>query len=142
MNTGNEIHIYRGCGNDKQTNGHLLVYTQKQIVVFACLTLELPDNENQRKISCIPGNQRYKGKKHTSPSLGNCIAILDVPERDNILIHAANFYRQLLGCVAVGYTGSDMDNDGNVDITSSKDTLKALLSVLPDEFEIIIYNAE
>lgn len=140
MKEGNELHIYRNYANDKQTNGYALVKSPQGIIVFACLTIELPDKQNQRKISRIPGNTTYKGKKHTSPSQGKCIAILEVPDRDNVLVHSANYSRQLLGCVAVGYTGTDMDADGLIDITSSRDTLKSLLSVLPDEFNIIIHE--
>ena len=142
MNTGNQIHIYRCSENNKQTNGHLLVYSPNAIAVFACLTLELPDKQNQRRISRIPGNVTYKGKKHISPSKGKCISVMNVPDRDNILIHSANYVSDLLGCIGVGYTGSDMNADGEIDITSSRDTLLALLSVLPEEFDIIIHDPE
>lgn len=106
---------------------------------FECCTLELPWKDNKNDVSCIPAG-RYKGRKIVSPSNGNCIEIMDVVNRTHIQIHSANYVRQLLGCIAVGKTMQDINNDGLLDVTSSRNTLDELLALLPDEFEIDIHR--
>jgi hypothetical protein len=68
-----------------QTLGNLLVIEDTDIL-FQSKTLELPDLLNQKRISCIPEGI-YTCIKHTSPKFGECIHILNVPNRDEILIH-------------------------------------------------------
>ena len=104
---------------------------------FRFVTLELPWKNNQRKVSCIPPGT-YRGVKRTSPKYGLHVHILDVPGRDLILMHNANFVTQLEGCIAVGEEIRDINADGTLDITNSVKTLKKLVSLLPDSFAIII----
>ena len=105
---------------------------------FKCFTLELPWKNNEKNISCIPRVSGYVGEKHESPSNGSVIAINNVLNRTYIQIHSANFLRQLKGCIAVGDSIKFLDGDNLPDVTNSKNTLKALLEVLPDKFTIEI----
>jgi len=41
-----------------------------------------------------------------------------------ILDHAANYWHQLNGCIALGRRPADINNDGYMDVTSSKSTMK------------------
>lgn len=71
---------------------------------YYCYSLELPWKGNEHEVSCIvPG--RYKVRidysKHFNAPLPH---LLDVPGRDMIRIHPANWPRQLLGCIAPGET--------------------------------------
>ena len=108
-----------------------------QVGDFKFVTLELPWKNNQRRISCIPPGA-YKGVKRTSPKYGLHVHILDVPGRDLILMHNANYVTQLEGCIAVGEEIRDINADGTLDVTNSVKTLKKLVSLLPDSFTIII----
>ena len=108
-----------------------------QVGDFKFVTLELPWKNNQRRISCIPPGT-YKGVKRTSPKYGLHVHILDVPGRDLILMHNANYVTQLEGCVAVGEAIKDINADGTLDVTNSVKTLKKLVSLLPGSFTIII----
>lgn len=108
-----------------------------QVGDFKFVTLELPWKNNQRKVSCIPPGT-YKGVKRTSPKYGLHVHILDVPGRDLILMHNANYVTQLEGCIAVGESVKDINADGTLDVTNSVKTLKKLVSLLPDSFTIII----
>lgn len=73
------------------------------------LTLELPWRDNKRGVSCIPAGT-YLVKWWKSPSKGWVYRLQDVPGRNYILIHSANFagditkgFRsELLGCIALG----------------------------------------
>ena len=105
---------------------------------FQCWTLELPRLNNAKNISCIYPHGGFIGRKHFSPSNGDCVAIDNVQGRTNIQIHSANFTRQILGCIAVGDSVKFLDSDTIPDVTNSKNTLKKLLAILPDTFEIII----
>ena len=58
--------------------------------------------------------------------------------RSLILIHIGNYYTQTNGCVLVGKAIADINDDGNMDVTNSKDTLQKLLKVAPNGFELEI----
>jgi hypothetical protein len=105
---------------------------------FNCFTLELPWLDNKKNISCIPAAGGYLGRKHKSPSNGDCIAIDNVLNRTYIQIHSANYISQLQGCVAVGDSICFINRDGVPDVSNSKNTLKALLEVLPEKFTVEI----
>lgn len=104
---------------------------------FTCMTLELPWLDNQRSISCIPRAEGYTGRKYKSPANGDCIAIDSVLDRDYIQIHSLNWLHQTEGCIGVGKMFNPSTHNGPM-ITKSRDTLKALLPLLPDSFMIEI----
>lgn len=104
---------------------------------FKGKTMELEYNDNKKRISCIPAGT-YTVVKRTSPKYGLHFHITNVPNRDFILIHSANYSRQLLGCIGVGESFVDLDKDGLKDITNSKATLKKLVEIMPNEFQLVI----
>jgi len=105
---------------------------------FNFVTLELPDKDNQKNISCIPAG-RYIAKKRISPGKGyEVIEFIDVPNRTFIQLHRGNFTSQLLGCMLPGDGLKFLNDDAIIDITNSRKTLDELLSLLPDVFEILI----
>jgi hypothetical protein len=120
-----------------QTLGELTVVGESGHTLFSCKTMELGWNDNRRRVSCIPvGN--YVVKRRHSEKYKQHFHILNVPNRDFILIHPANYSRQLLGCVGVGEAHIDIDKDGLKDITNSKKTMEKLLQLMPAEFVIEI----
>jgi len=130
------IRVLRTIDNGKQTNGVLYVEKDNKIL-FECFTLELPWKDNQRRVSCIPEGT-YKAIKHRSPKFGESVWIQNVPNRSEILIHPANYVRQLLGCIAPGDSLRDIDGDGLDDVTNSRNTMNKILSLLPNSFEVKI----
>lgn len=132
---------------DKQTHGTLTVYDEDSgKEVFKCRTLELPDLDNQRNISCIPEGF-YDVVPRTSPKYSNHLHITNVEGRSLVLIHWGNYAgsinprtrrSDIRGCVLVGKEFVDLDGDGLADITSSKKTFKKLMSVAPDGFVLEI----
>jgi hypothetical protein len=130
------IRVLRTIDNGKQTNGVLYVEKDNKIL-FECYTLELPWKDNQRRISCIPEGT-YKAIKHRSPKFGESVWIQNVPNRSEILIHPANYVRQLLGCIAPGDSLRDIDGDGLDDVTNSRNTMNKILALLPNSFEVKI----
>ena len=76
--------------------------------------------------SCIspkPGEvATYDCEWRKSAKYGMCYEVTNVPERSHILLHAANWQEQLLGCIALG-KGRGVLN-GKPAITQSRDAIK------------------
>ena len=122
-----------------QTLGQLFFFNEKLDIVFKCKVLELPDRDNQNSISRIPKG-RYKCVLRYSVTYNWHYHVLDVEGRTLILIHFGNYYLDTRGCLIVGNDFTDINNDGYRDVTSSKKTLKRMLSIVPDEFELLIID--
>ena len=133
------VKINRIFSSEFQTLGILTIYDDHNFPFWECRTLELPDLGNKNRISCIPEGE-YEIVKRNSAKYGDHFHILDVPNRSYILIHSANYVRQLLGCIAVGLSHTDIDGDGLRDVTRSKSTMKDLNRILPDKFKLEIYG--
>ena len=128
--------IDRLVSSDKQINGSLYIINNHTLI-FDCHTLELPDKNNEKRVSCIPKGT-YKVMKRYSDKHKNHFQILDVPNRSFILIHSANYVYQLLGCIAVGKNKIDINGDGLDDVTESKTIMTKLYELLPDNFDLTI----
>jgi hypothetical protein len=130
-----KLKLIRHQQDDKQTLGKL--FDGDKLLAH---TLELSWKDNQRKVSCIPASC-YKVVKRNSPKYGDHFHILDVPNRDFILIHHGNYHIDILGCILVGQAHIDIDGDGFKDVTASKAKMAELNSILPDSFELeIVYK--
>ena len=119
------------------TQGNLTAYNNGKS--FSCVTLELPWKDNADNISCIPPGV-YDVKWTYSPLFKRfTYEVLNVPNRDGIRFHVANFIKDLLGCIGLGKTFADMNNDGKMDITSSTITVKEFEAFFNKEaFTLII----
>lgn len=129
--------LTRQQANASQTLGELVLRDQEGKVLFECVTVELPWLENARRISCIPIGE-YKVITRVSKKYSKHLHVLDVPNRDFILIHEANFVYQLKGCIAVGATIKDIDQDGTLDITSSKLTKAKILQFINGPVQLTV----
>lgn len=124
-----------------QTPGRLVVFDGDR-VRLQILTLELPWNGNQKRVSCIPEGV-YNVIKIDSLRFGECFLVEDVPDRTAIEFHAGN-YASLLppsdtsGCILPGLARGDINDDGVEDITNSRDALQKMLNILPDSFQLHI----
>lgn len=120
-------------GNN-QTLGELNVYSGIERL-FSCKTLELPYVMNLTGISCIPkGN--YTVVPRYSEKYKNHYHILDVHNRTHILIHVGNYKTQTEGCILIGKSFAYINDDGLLDISSSRKTLKELIKVAPEGFKL------
>jgi hypothetical protein len=126
-----KILIERLNYGDKQTIGKLYLLNSLNEIIEEFWSLELPWKDNQRRISCIPEGV-YKARKHNSPKHGLSLWIQDVPNRSEILIHKGNYYTDILGCILIGSDLMDINKDGLLDVTNSKNSIKKLMSMLED----------
>lgn len=129
--------LTRQQANASQTLGELVLRDQEGKVLFECVTVELPWLENARRISCIPKG-KYKVITRVSQKYSKHLHVLDVPNRDFILIHEANFVYQLKGCIGVGATFKDINRDGTLDITSSKVTKAKILEFIDGPVQLTV----
>ena len=122
----------------KQTLGRLFLFDGLS-VIFESTSLELANNDNQRNISCIPTGS-YNVKSRNSKKYNDHFIIEDVPDRDFILIHPANFHTDLRGCIGIGKEFADINADNRQDITQSRATMKKLLQIAPEGFNLIVLD--
>ena len=136
-----QVFLNRFQQDQKQTLGELLFNGQE-----VAKTLELTWKQNKNRISCIPTGI-YKVVRRISDKYGEHFHVLDVPQRDYILMHHGNYAGSLnpktgksdiLGCILPGKAHLDLNKDGIKDITDSKKTMQKLLKLLPLEFELVI----
>lgn len=123
--------LIRTLQNDEGTFGTLYIVDANPYGV----TVERPKTIADHP--CIPPGV-YHWRKFVSPHNGPCLLIENVPGRDLIEMHSANFMLQLLGCIAPGkafarftgeWEGQAYDLQG---VSESKSTLGNLLGILPD----------
>ena len=77
------------------TNGKILY--QGRLMMYS---IELPWKENRAGVSCIPEG-RYELVKRWSPKFNRHLQVMNVSQRENILIHPANdAMHELKGCIA------------------------------------------
>jgi Family of unknown function (DUF5675) len=78
-----------------RTNGK--IQYQGRLMMY---TIELPWKENHAQVSCIPEG-RYELVKRWSPKFNRHLLVMNVSQRENILIHPANdATHELKGCIA------------------------------------------
>lgn len=131
--------IIRFSGEKNQTLGSGVLLSAQLDTLFEFKTVELPWKDNERRISCIPPGI-YTAIKHHSPKFGPCLWIQDVPGRSEILIHPANFWHDLLGCIAPGETHLHIDQDGSLDVNKSRATMKKILKFCGEKVMINILD--
>jgi len=68
--------------------------------------------------------------------------IKGVENRSECKFHAANYWYQLNGCIALGSRLADINKDGYNDITSSKNTMKAFHKALENDTEALLIIAD
>ena len=104
--------------------------TNGDILLKLCNSIELPWLKNQHHVSCIPEG-KYELVKRYSPRFGKHLQLLNVPDRDWILIHSANdALKELKGCIAP-VSLLTAEGKGN----SSRIALKKLLEIVCPELE-------
>ena len=119
-----EIILNRDFKQDKQTLGVCYIKdNNKGVVVFKSEAIERGWKDNQRMISCIPDGTYSVVLEYSDRFKTMLWEIKGVPNRSECKFHAANYARQLNGCIALGNNRKDIDGDGYHDVTSSRTTM-------------------
>ncbi len=70
------ITLRRLADDGEQTYGIMTVFDSSGKVLYALPTVELPWKGNQNSISCIPPNDTYRVKSHSSGKYGKCFWVI------------------------------------------------------------------
>lgn len=110
--------------------GHCYIQHTDGIVEYVGCTIERGWKDNQSNISCVPEGT-YDLKLENSPRFKKDLwELYGVPNRSECKFHAANYWRQLNGCISLGRKHKDIDGDGDPDVTSSRNVMKEFHSLL------------
>ena len=125
------LQLIRDIDTGNETFGRL--YADDE---WMCYTIERPWKDNERRISCIPEGtyplftkeygRFWEKYKFPIPILG------DTSPRSEILIHPANYARELAGCIGVGNKKTD------VSVLNSRKTWFKYLPIFSVVEEIVI----
>ena len=118
------ILVNRDWGDTNQTLGVCYIKDDNGGIIFKSEAIERGWKNNQSRVSCIPAGEYPVKLEYSSRFKKELYEIYDVPNRSECKFHAANYARQLNGCIALGNKRLDIDNDGYKDVTSSRDTMK------------------
>ncbi len=128
--------ILRDTFTDNSTIGELFLNDE-----FMCDTLENPELNNVRNISCIPEGQynvRLRTAKESATRDYLHLLVQDVPNRDYILFHIGNSAKDTSGCILVG-VGRKQDFVSNS--TLAMDLLmKEIINLGGEKINLIIKN--
>ncbi len=125
--------LKRVCTSHLGTFGVLLEHDRP-----FCVTLEDPDNDNQRNISCIPAG-KYRCSPYPSQKFGNTFVVEGVRGRAGILFHAGNTHLNTHGCILLGERFGTM-SDGTPAILDSVSAVKRFLREFSSPFELEVVN--
>lgn len=119
--------------------GDCYIKHENNKVEYIGKTLERGWRNNQSNVSCVPEG-KYDLKLERSPRFRKDLwELYGVPSRGECKFHAANYWRQLNGCIALGVKHKDIDGDGDPDVTSSRNTIKKFHKVMgSDKIAIVV----
>jgi|LSQX01.3.fsa_nt_gb hypothetical protein len=123
------IVIDRIFEDDKKTLSECGVWVKDKFV-FYFKGLELPWKNNEVGVSRIPSGE-FDAIAAKRPNGKFSIRFLEVVGRTWILIHIANYIREIRGCIAPGLKFADIDGDGLIDVSDSKKVMTALEKHFP-----------
>ncbi len=101
-------------------------------------TMELSWKENQTSISCIPAGIYEIRLEYSARFDMHLWEIKGVPYRSECKIHAANYARQLEGCISLGTYHADIDADGLIDVAHSRAAIRAFHEAMGEDTNAII----
>ena len=117
------IIIHRDEQSEKQTLGVCYVKDENCNIIFKSEAIERGWMDNKSRISCIPPGEYPVKLEYSNRFKTDLYEIFNVPNRSECKFHAANYARQLNGCIALGSNRAEIDNDGYTDVTSSRKTM-------------------
>lgn len=119
--------VFRELYQDKQTPGKLLYIPGGEREVKSWFSLEAAWSNNIG--GCYPEGL-YVVKREKSDKFGiDLWELVNVPDREECKFHWGNYFRNYDGCTGIGYTRGDLNKDGYMDITGTKDAIIELNAV-------------
>lgn len=131
-----KIIVTRDWQDTNQTLGVCYVKDEGGNIIFKSEAIERGWRNNANRVSCIPAGE-YPVKLEYSPRFKTELyEIYGVSNRSECKFHAANYARQLNGCIALGNNRKDIDGDGYYDVTSSRDAMRRFHAALGGDKQV------
>lgn len=128
--------IKRDVLEDNYTLGKCSIIYSDGSVAYIGYSLERGWQDNQNNISCVPEGD-YKLVYEYSARFGRKLwELKGVPNRAECKFHAANYWKELNGCIALGEQRIDINADGDPDVTNSRTTMNFFHSMLENEDDV------
>ncbi len=133
MNAQGLPEVYITCDAETEENAGFRFGVFGQLVApggFQCYVLQRPPVGEHPNIG--KGTWRVRVLDH--PIHGKCYEVLNVAGRTAILLHSANWFQQLLGCIALGRSVQVVEGVWQdkpikqLGVTSSKDAVDAFMA--------------
>jgi len=134
--------VHRDWQDQNESLGTCYVKDENGKVIFKSESLERGWRNNEKGVSCIPAGT-YNLKLEFSPRFKKDLwEIYGVPNRSECKFHASNYWRQLNGCIALGNNRRDIDKDGYLDVTASRDAMKRVHKAMHGytRAKVIVYD--
>lgn len=122
--------IIRDFQDQNQTLGTCTVYDESNKPIFSSVCLERGWRNNESNVSCVPLGNYPIVFEYSSKFKMDLWELKSVPNRAECKFHVANYWYQLEGCIALGSSLKDINNDGYNDVVNSTNTLKAFHKAL------------
>lgn len=135
------IIIKRYHQNNNQTTGVCTILDESGFPLFSSISLERGWRDNERRVSCIPQGMYEMEYEYSNRFKKSLWEIKNVPGRSECKFHSANYWYELNGCISLGVSPTDLNNDGYRDVTSSKKTIKTFERIL-NKFDKVVLIIE
>jgi len=132
------IIIHRDEQDTKQTLGTCYIKDENGCIIFKSEVIERGWLNNQKRISCIPQGTYPVRLEYSNRFRKKLWELYNVPNRSECKLHAANYARQLNGCLALGNKRKDIDRDGYKDVTSSRLTMAKFHKAMGNDTKAVI----
>lgn len=127
------VTLTRISDNGVETRGEL-VYGN-----FKCKTLERPWKGNKTNISCIPKGEYICHYSFSFKKMKYTYLLQGTSPRSGIRIHSGNYWFDVEGCILLGDSFGDINNDGEIDIKNSRAVINAFEKIMNKKpFTLII----
>ena len=128
--------IQRYWSDKAQSLGTMTLLDNELNPIFASISLERGWLDNKPNESSVPAGE-YDCVLEYSPRFKKDLwELKNVPNRSECKFHASNYWSQLNGCIALGYTAENIGRDFRLDVTNSGDTMDAFHRLLRNEKQI------
>lgn len=117
------VKVKRDSQDKNQTLGVCTVEDENGTVIFRSESLERGWRNNQKGESCIPKGVYTLSLEYSNRFDKKLWEIYGVEGRSECKFHAANFWKQLNGCIALGRDRRDLNMDRYDDVTDSRNTM-------------------
>tara|TARA_R110000851_G_C12689820_1_gene524813 strand:+ start:42 stop:473 length:432 start_codon:yes stop_codon:yes gene_type:complete len=131
-----KIKLHRYSQDKNQSMSVITVLNNLNKPLFSSIGIERGWRNNEKNVSCIPKGTYNVVLEYSNRFKQDLWEIKGVRNRSETKFHAANFWNQLNGCIALGVKPRDINKDGYLDVTESRKTMTNFHNALKGETKV------